>query len=256
MLRHTFCHLPGIDSKEEKNLWEKGIYDWKDLEIYLKTEPAPIRNLILDALEFSKKELERENFFYFFHVFSPKHHWRLFPTIRKKLLYMDIETTGLGNDDKTTVIGTFDGYEYRSYIRGFNLDFFLENLSQDQIFVSYNGIAFDVPFLEKEFNVRFRNNHIDIMFFLRSLGIRGGLKGCEKMLGVHRPETTAITGIEAVTLWKQYVDYDDMDALKILEEYNREDTVNLEILFIKGYNLKIKETPFYGEIIQEPLQVR
>lgn len=132
----------------------------------------------------------------------------------------------------------------------------MENLSQDQIFVSYNGIAFDVPFLEKEFNVRFRNNHIDIMFFLRSLGIRGGLKGCEKILGVHRPETTAITGIEAVTLWKQYVDYDDMDALKILEEYNREDTVNLEILFIKGYNLKIKETPFYGEIIQEPLQVR
>ncbi|EMG19063.1 hypothetical protein LEP1GSC150_2198 [Leptospira interrogans serovar Copenhageni str. LT2050] len=69
MLRHTFCHLPGIDSKEEKNLWEKGIYDWKDLEIYLKTEPAPIRNLILDALEFSKKELERENFFTSFTYF-------------------------------------------------------------------------------------------------------------------------------------------------------------------------------------------
>lgn len=69
MLRHTFCHLPGIDSKEEKNLWEKGIYDWKDLEIYLKTEPAPIRNLILDALEFSKKELERENFFTLSRIF-------------------------------------------------------------------------------------------------------------------------------------------------------------------------------------------
>ncbi|MCG6166879.1 ribonuclease H-like domain-containing protein [Leptospira sp. FAT2] len=252
MLEHTFCHLPGIDSVEEKNLWQKGIYDWKDLKVYLKDESIPIRNLILDALEFSKKELERENFFYFFHVLSAKHHWRLFPKIRKKLLYLDIETTGLGSDDRTTVIGTYDGEEYRSYVRGFNLDFFLDNLRQDQIFVSYNGIGFDVPFLEKEFNVRFRNNHIDIMFFLRSLGIKGGLKGCEKALGIHRPEEAAINGIEAVRLWKQYVDYDDTDALKILEGYNREDTVNLEILFVKGYNLKIKETPFYGEIIQEP----
>ncbi len=256
MLKHTFCHLPGINTTEEKNLWGNGIYDWKDLEEYLKTEPAPTRNLTLGALEFSKKELERENFFYFFHVLSTKHHWRLFPTIRKKLLYMDIETTGLENDDRTTVIGTFDGFEYHSYIRGFNLDFFLDNLSQDQVFVSYNGIAFDVPFLEREFNVRFRNNHIDIMFFLRSLGIKGGLKGCEKILGIHRPEAASITGAEAVNLWKQYVDYDDMDALKILEEYNREDTVNLEKLFVKGYNLKIKETPFYGEIVKEPEQSR
>lgn len=53
MLKHTFCHLPGINSTEEKDLWKKGIYDWKDLEEYLKTEPVPIRNLTLGALEFS-----------------------------------------------------------------------------------------------------------------------------------------------------------------------------------------------------------
>ncbi|EMF81016.1 hypothetical protein LEP1GSC188_3435 [Leptospira weilii serovar Topaz str. LT2116] len=34
--------------------------------------------------------------------------------------------------------------------------------------------------MEKEFNVRFRNNHIDIIFFLRSLGIKGGLKAAKK----------------------------------------------------------------------------
>ncbi|XDD49740.1 ribonuclease H-like domain-containing protein [Leptospira sp. WS92.C1] len=252
MLEHTFCHLPGIDSTEEKKLWEKGIYDWNDLKDFLKKESIPIKNLILDALEFSKKELERKNFFYFFHVLSAKHHWRLFPTIRDRLLYLDIETTGLDNNDRTTMIGTYDGIEYKPYIRGFNLDFFLDHVSPDSVFVSYNGIAFDIPFLEKEFNVRFKNNHIDIMFFLRSLGIKGGLKGCEKTLGIQRPDKAAITGLEAVKLWKQYVDYDDTDALKILEGYNREDTVNLEILFIKGYNLKIKETPFYGEIIKEP----
>lgn len=71
-------------------------------------------------------------------------------------------------------------------------------------------------------------------------------------MGIHRPEETAINGVETVRLWRQYVNYDDTDALKILESYNREDTVNLEILFLKSYNLKIKETPFYGEIIQKP----
>lgn len=256
MLEHTFCHLPGIDSVEEKQLWEKGILNWKDLKDFIKTESFPIKNLILDALEFSKKELERENFFYFFHVLSAKHHWRLFPAIRQKLLYLDIETTGLASEDRTTMIGTYDGNEYKAYTRGFNLDFFLDNVSPDRIFVTYNGIAFDVPFLEREFNIRFRNNHIDIMFFLRSLGIKGGLKGCEKALGINRPEEAAINGSDAVRLWRQYVDYDDTDALRILESYNREDTVNLEILFIKGYNLKIKETPFYGEIIREPESTR
>ncbi|MDV6236620.1 ribonuclease H-like domain-containing protein [Leptospira ellisii] len=252
MLEHTFCHLPGIDSSEEKRLWEYGIHDWRDLKDFILKESIPAKNLILDALEFSKKELERKNFFYFFHVLSSKHHWRLFPTIREKLLYLDIETTGLGDDDRTTMIGTFDGKKYESFIRGSNLDFFLDRIGPDRVFVSYNGIAFDVPFLEREFNLRFKNNHIDVMYLLRSLGIKGGLKGCEKALGIQRPEEAAITGWDAVKLWRQYVEYDDTDALKVLESYNREDTVNLEILFVKGYNLKIKDTPFYGEVIPEP----
>ncbi|GBF40281.1 ribonuclease H-like domain-containing protein [Leptospira johnsonii] len=255
MLEHTFCHLPGIDVIEEGKLWDQGILHWDEFREVLKEKvksPSDMHSrLLLDSLDFSRKEMGRKNWDYFFFALPNQQKWRLFPIIRENLLYLDIETSGLGSGDFVTVVGTYDGKDFKTYLRGRNMDDFPEELSSSHVFVTYNGAAFDVPFLEREFGKKFKNRHLDLMYILRSLGIKGGLKGCEKALGIKRDLPYEVNGADAVRLWWQYVQYDDQDALDLLLKYNREDVVNLELLFIKAYNLKIKETRFFGEVIPE-----
>ncbi|PJZ68788.1 exonuclease [Leptospira perolatii] len=255
MLEHTFCHLPGIDIQEEKRYWEKGILTWEDLRgHYLelaKSSEDTYPKLLLDSLEFSRRELERKNWSYFFFALPNRQKWRLFPRIREKILYLDIETSGLSREDFVTVVGSYDGQQFKEFLRGRNMDDFLGYLDPQHILVSYNGVAFDIPFLEKEFGQKFRNLHYDLMHMLHGLGFKGGLKNCEKALGITRDLPFEVNGSDAVRLWWQYVQYDDQEALSLLLKYNREDVKNLELIFIKCYNLNIRNTPFYGEIISE-----
>ncbi|EPG74104.1 rnase H family [Leptospira fainei serovar Hurstbridge str. BUT 6] len=255
LLEHTFCHLPGINTVEEGSLWQRGILNWESLrEEFLLKAKSPddtYSRLVLDSIEFSKKELERNNWDYFFFALPNDQKWRLFPHIRSKLLYLDIETSGLSREDFITVVGTYDGVMFKEFLRGRDMDDFPEKVLSSHILVSYNGVAFDVPFIEKEFGRKFKNRHFDLMYLLRSLGYRGGLKGCEKALGITRNLPYEVNGADAVRLWWQYVQYDDLEALDLLLRYNREDVMHLELLFIKAYNLKLKQTPFYGEVIQE-----
>ena len=59
------------------------------------------------------------------------------------------------------------------------------------------------------------------------MGLRGGLKKIEKMLGIVR-ETEGLNGYDAVKLWKKWVEKKDKSALKKLIIYNKEDVVNLK----------------------------
>ena len=38
MLRHTFCHIPGIGPKTERDLWRAGFTSWQEL---LERNAAP-----------------------------------------------------------------------------------------------------------------------------------------------------------------------------------------------------------------------
>ncbi|MDM7202769.1 MAG: ribonuclease H-like domain-containing protein, partial [Thermodesulfobacteriaceae bacterium] len=61
------------------------------------------------------------------------------------------------------------------------------------------------------------------------LGIKGGLKKVEKILGLER-KTEGMNGYDAVKLWKRWQEEKDRAALRKLILYNREDVVNLKIL--------------------------
>ena len=87
--------------------------------------------------------------------------------------------------------------------------------------------------------------HIDLRFLLHSLGYKGGLKGCEKMLGLDRAELAGVDGFFAVLLWNDYLERGDRRSLETLLAYNVLDAVNLERLMVVAYNLKVKDTPFY-----------
>lgn len=248
MLQHTFCHIPGIGMKTERKLWEAGITRWAHWE-----SPSPIRlpaTARLDAarvLDGSLAALKDDPIFFTGRLSSTEP-WRIFPHYRHRTAYLDIETTGLDDYAEVTTIALYDGHEVFTYINGRNLDDFADDIQQYQVIVSYNGKSFDVPFLERYFRIRLDQAQIDLRYVLARLGFKGGLKGCEKQLGLHRGNLDGVDGYFAVLLWQQYRQNNDERALETLLAYNIEDTINLERLAVEAYNRNVLDTPFASEL--------
>ena len=147
--------------------------------------------------------------------------------------------------NEITTIALYDGQTVHTYVNGQNLDDFVRDIRRFKIIVTYNGRCFDVPFIEKHFGMRMNHVHIDLRFLLKSLGFSGGLKGCERQLGIDRGDLCDIDGYYAVILWNEYRRTGDEEKLKMLLDYNSADARNLEELLVKAYNMKLKNTPFY-----------
>ncbi|WP_136796325.1 ribonuclease H-like domain-containing protein [Desulfosediminicola ganghwensis] len=248
MLQNTFCHIPGIGPATEKKLWEAGVTSWDQWQ-----EPAPVRlpnssrNEIISLLENSDEALDTDPSFFTERLASHEV-WRIFPQYRHQTAYIDIETTGLAEDADLTTIALYDGAEVKYYVNGRNLDDFLNDIWNYKVLVSYNGKSFDIPFLERYFKITLDHAQIDLRYVLARLGFKGGLKGCEKMLGIDRGGLEGVDGYFAVLLWREYKSYNDESALETLLAYNIEDTVNLEQLMIEAYNRNISQTPFAKEL--------
>lgn len=249
MLQHTFCHIPGIGINTEKKLWEAGITSWERWPT-----PSPVRLSAatkFDAtrvLEASLVALDNDPTF-FTGKLSSTEPWRIFPHYRDRTAYLDIETTGLDDYAEITTIALYDGKEVFTYVNGRNLDDFVHDIQKYQVIVSYNGKSFDIPFIERYFHIRLDHAQIDLRYVLARLGFKGGLKGCEKQLGLHRGNLDGVDGYFAVLLWQQYTKKNDERALETLLAYNIEDTVNLERLAIEAYNRNVLTTPFAKQLV-------
>jgi hypothetical protein len=249
MLLHTFCHIPGIGMKTERKLWEAGITSWQHW--YSQSSIRLSAATKLDAakvLESSLAALENDPSFFTGRLSSTEP-WRIFPHYLKRTAYLDIETTGLDDYAEVTTIALYNGTEVFTYINGRNLDDFVEDIQQYQVIISYNGKSFDIPFLERYFRIRLDHAQIDLRYVLARLGYKGGLKGCEKQLGLNRGNLDGVDGYFAVLLWHQYIQKNDERALETLLAYNIEDTVNLERLAIEAYNQNVLTTPFGKELL-------
>jgi hypothetical protein len=207
------------------------------------------------AVDESRVRLEAEDGRWFHDALPASEHWRFFPDFRHNTAYLDIETTGLGPGlDHITTIVLYDGRQVRHYVYGENLDEFAQDIAPYTALVTYNGKCFDVPFIEASLGVRIRAAHLDLRYLLHSLGYRGGLKGCERQLGVDRGAhgLAEVDGYTAVLLWQQHR-RGHPNALQTLLAYNAEDVLNLERLAIIAYNQKLAETPFADQhAIGEP----
>jgi len=249
MLQHTFCHIPGVGMKTEIKLWEAGITSWDRWQT-----PPPVRlsaatrydatRVLDDSLVALKDDPT-----FFTGKLSSTEPWRIFPHYRDRTAYLDIETTGLDDYAEVTTIALYDGQKVFTYVNGKNLDDFPDDIQKYQVIISYNGKSFDVPFLERYFRIRLNQAQIDLRYVLARLGFKGGLKGCEKQLGLHRGSLDGVDGYFAVLLWQQYTQKNDERALETLLAYNIEDTVNLERLMIEAYNRNIQATPFAEKLI-------
>ena len=248
MLHHTFCHIPGIGRKTEQKLWEAGVTTWDAWR-----DPCPlrlsavVRNEASRFLDRSREALAGDPAFFTGNLASTEP-WRIFPHFREKTVYLDIETTGLDEGAEVTCIAIYDGREIFTYVNGINLEVFVDDILRYQVIVTYNGKSFDIPFLERYFRIRLNQAQIDLRHVLGRLGFKGGLKGCEKQLGMNRGALDGVDGYFAVLLWHRYRTCHDTRALETLIAYNVEDTVNLERLMVEAYNRNILSTPFYDNL--------
>ncbi|MBU1139963.1 MAG: ribonuclease H-like domain-containing protein [Proteobacteria bacterium] len=251
MLTHSFIHLPGIGTKTEAKLWQAGVHSWDQWQA---TPPLRLPNSSLPELnrllQCSIEELDKGPSF-FSNRLPANEQWRIFSHFRERTAYLDIETTGLGPQAEITTIALYDGREIRCYINGYNLDDFARDIWDYEILVTYNGKSFDIPAIERWFHIKITQAHIDLRFILAKLGFKGGLKGCEKQLGITRGALDGVDGSFAVLLWHDYINNNNEKALETLLSYNIEDTVNLERLLVEVYNRNVLQTPF-GEDLRLP----
>ncbi|MGZ3686922.1 MAG: ribonuclease H-like domain-containing protein [Bdellovibrionota bacterium] len=257
MLRHSFVHIPGIGLAREKRLWESGIVNWEklaaDLPLHFKGKKAlAVRRHLDTATEaYVARDLG------FFHRSLPERElWRLIPECLDSVAYLDIETTGLGfppSSHSTTVTFVFQGKVYQEYEHEKKRALIAWIYNEASILCTFFGKAFDVPFLEHEFGIAFGKPHVDLCYWLRRLGYKGGLKRVQKLFpDIPERQSLDIDGFDAVRLWQMHRRGVE-GALETLLTYNAEDTVVLEPLLVKAYNLEIARLP---ELPLVPLEER
>jgi len=250
MLQNTFMHIQTIGAVTEQRLWEAGLRSWGAYPDEISIPLSGQRKYYLQkGIDESRHHLSQNNPGYFSSCLPAHQSWRLFPEFRNSTVYLDIETTGLDRHYQSiTTIALYDGHEIKTYVQGSNLDDFLDEVYKYKVMVTYNGKCFDIPFIENYFNVRLNHAQIDLRYILHSLGFRGGLKGCERQLGLDRGDLRNVDGFMAVLLWDEFVRTENQRTLETLLAYNVQDAVNLENLMVTAYNLKLRETPFHNDL--------
>ena len=244
MLRHTFRHLPKVGRTTEQKLWDSGVNSWDDLPMAASIFSTNRLSGLHREIETSHTELDNGNAAYFAEKLPSDEHWRMFADFMDSVCYLDIETTGLyQGPDHITTIALYDGKQIRHYVHGRNLRQFGKDVRDYKLIVTYNGKCFDIPFLNKS-GFEVDQAHIDLRYLLAKLGYSGGLKNCEKRLGIDRGDLDGIDGYFAVLLWNEFKRTRSKSALDTLLAYNVEDVLNLEKLMIFAYNEKLKSTPF------------
>ncbi|MEJ2200590.1 MAG: ribonuclease H-like domain-containing protein [Desulfuromonadaceae bacterium] len=244
MLTNSFRFLPGISALGERQLWQAGVHGWDQLQQPVPCLSAGRLKTAREQMAQARLRLAERDPVWFSERLPAKEHWRLFPEFRDRIAYLDIETTGLARHDQITTIALYDGRRIRTYVQGDNLAAFQTDIREYDLLVTYNGKCFDVPFIEKTFAMHLPQAHIDLRFLLRDLGFRGGLKGCERQLGLDRGQLQDLDGFFAVRLWQDYQRSGRRASLETLLAYNIEDVVNLETLLVLAYNKKLQGTPF------------
>lgn len=163
----------------------------------------------------------------------------------------DIETTGFDTRfNKVVLIGVLYKSKSKLNIKQFFADsnddekellfYFKELLKDFDTIVTYNGISFDVPFLERRalshnMKLSFENiHHLDLLKMMRTNKNTLGLEDCklktvEKLALIDRLDT--ISGKESVELYKEFLSSKDMELKKKILLHNYEDIHYLARLY-------------------------
>lgn len=228
-IENSFLPVRGVGERTERRLWQEGITHWDEFDPSSVGEVQGRR--ISEFIDTARDHLEKGDARFFYDTFPSGSRWRLYENFRDEVCFFDIETTGLSasHSDVTTVSFHRTG-ETTTLVRGDGLtrDALATELSRAPVLVSFNGKRFDVPFLERSFDLDIDRPHIDLMYPCRQLDLTGGLKAIERAVGIDR-DRPDLSGRDAVRLWHAY-ERGDERSLETLVSYNRADTINLESL--------------------------
>jgi len=152
--------------------------------------------------------------------------------------FLDIETSW----EKTiTIIGIYrsGGETVQLIAPEISREALLRTLQDVERLYTYNGTVFDLPVIERWLGLNLAGlvPHRDLMYDCRKRQLKGGLKGVERTLGIHR-DTEGVDGLQAMRLWAAY-QLGNAEALELLLRYNKEDCVNLEALAQKIGVIKV-----------------
>jgi len=242
MIQCTFQHVPGVHRKGELRLWQSGITNWDKLLDAPQKHPnftKKLWNRLRTDIIQCKKALEQEDFDFFINKFPEDIIWRLIPNLKGKILYFDIEATGLDlTEDSITTISTFNGSEIKYFVKDQNLEEFITYIENFDAIATFDGEKMDIPFIQRKLGFDFYHIHFDLFRISRKLGISGGLKQIENYLGISRniKNLDGIDGKTAIYLWKEYQLTNDTRYLDTLLAYNIEDAVNLEPILAWFYD--------------------
>ncbi|MDD1770366.1 MAG: ribonuclease H-like domain-containing protein [Methanomassiliicoccales archaeon] len=234
MITRTFLMLPTVGRATEKRLWRDGVVDW---DCFLETRSvrgmSSKRKERLDAgVRTADAFLRQGETSYFSRLLPSGEHWRLYEDVRDGVAYLDIETDGLGPSAVTTVVGIHRASGTTTLVRGIDLstENLIKALKGTSLIVTFNGASFDLPILEREypFSVPIVP-HFDLRHGCARVGLSGGLKRIERMMGIARDrDLEYMTGEEAVWLWHLWCKNRNRNALDTLIRYNTADIRNLE----------------------------
>jgi len=97
MLTRSFIHLQGVGRTTEARLWQRGARDW-DAFLQIRDELGMAPGKVAywgDCIEECQARLAGEDSRYFARTLAPRDQWRAYPEFQHRILYLDIETTGL-----------------------------------------------------------------------------------------------------------------------------------------------------------------
>jgi uncharacterized protein YprB with RNaseH-like and TPR domain len=92
----------------------------------------------------------------------------------------------------------------RTYVGGPNLREFVRDIRPYRLLITHNRNSFDLRVLRDCIGCRLDQKHIDLRQLLGTLRFRGGLKPCDRRLGMMRPRMVHINGYVAFLLWRKY----------------------------------------------------
>lgn len=180
-------------------------------------------------------------------------------THRSELLFFDIETTGFSAMNTVLYMIGCMYFKYGTWnvIQWFNdddsseldiLEHFSEFASGFRTIISYNGEGFDIPYLEKKFELHGMEN----MFSgIKSIDVFKNIKPLKKVLGLPNMKLKTIedylgigrgdiySGGELINVYDRFLVTGDLQLMHLLVLHNLEDIKNMlystDIMLVKSF---------------------